>query len=233
MNFHDQTYPFSLVPLPYPYDSMEPHIGEETMHYHHDKHLKTYIDNLNKVLANHPEYHNLRLDELLKRLNTLPESIQTEVRNNAGGVLNHYLYFYSLRPVTNMNSNTEQVTNADSAILAYPGKVLPSLPILNDLISSYGSFYNFRDAFKNAALKQFGSGYAWLVLTPNKVLAIVMTNNQDNPIMAGLTPLLPLDVWEHAYYLDRRNQRNAYIENFFPLINWDAINYRYLNAMNS
>ena len=125
---------------------------------------------------------------------------------------------------------TAPTPNGNSIAVAYPGKVI-SLPILTAIIDTYGSFYDFKDLLKDAALKQFGSGYAWLVLTPNKELAIVITDNQNTPLSYNLTPLLPLDVWEHAYYLSQRNNRAAYIENWFHVINWDAINYRYLAAL--
>ena len=116
--------------------------------------------------------------------------------------------------------------------IAYPGKVM-SLPVLIKIVETFDSFYTFKDLMKTAALRQFGSGYAWLVLTPTNELAIVQTNNQDTPLAFSLIPLLLIDVWEHAYYLDQKNNRGLYIENIFHVINWDAVNYRYLNALES
>ena len=228
MNISEQTYPFPFLPLPYPYDSLEPYISEETLHYHHDKHLKTYVDNLNKIFQNYPQYHSLTLEDILLNIDLLPGPIQIEVRNNAGGVYNHVLYFNSLRP----NIMTPKETTSNEVKIAYPGEVL-SLPVLSKIIDTFDSFYTFKDLMKKAALRQFGSGYAWLVLTLTNELAIVQTNNQDTPLAFGLIPLLLIDVWEHAYYIDQRNDRSAYVENLFHVINWDAVNYRYLNALQS
>lgn len=226
MNLSQQTYPFPFLPLPYAYNSLEPYISEETLHYHHDKHLKTYVDNLNNILQKYPQYHSLTLAELLSNIDLLPGPIQIEIRNNGGGVFNHDLYFYSLKP--NVMAPKDQSSNEIK--IAYPGKVI-SLPILTKIIETYGSFYAFKDLMKEAALKQFGSGYAWLVLTLTNELAIVATNNQDTPLPFDLYPLLLIDVWEHAYYLDQKNNRGAYVENIFHVINWDAVNHRYLTAM--
>lgn len=222
----DQTYPFSLLPLPYSYDSLEPYIDKETMYYHHDKHLKTYVDNLNKALENNPKLQNLTLEQLLTSLDNIPEPLRTTIRNNAGGVYNHNLYFYSLKPETKDYRNEKN----NPFVVAYPGRAM-TLPVLSAIVDGYGSFYHFKDLLKDAALQQFGSGYAWLVLTPALELAIIKTNNQDTPLTLGLIPLLPIDVWEHAYYLLHRNDRAAYLENLFHVIHWDAVNHRYLTAM--
>lgn len=228
MNISEQTYPFPFLPLPYPYNSLEPYISEETLHYHHDKHLKTYVDNLNKIFQDYPLYHSLTLEEILMNIDLLPGPIQLEVRNNAGGVYNHDLYFNSLKP----NPMPPKKVDSNEVQIAYPGEVI-SLPVLTKIIETFDSFYTFKDLMKTAALRQFGSGYAWLVLTPTNELAIVQTNNQDTPLAFSLIPLLLIDVWEHAYYLDQKNNRGAYIENIFHVINWDAVNYRYLNALES
>ena len=233
MNISEQTYPFPFLPLPYRYNSLEPYISQETLHYHHDKHLKTYVDNLNHILSKYPQYQFLTLEELLSNLEILPGSIQIEVRNNAGGVFNHDLYFSSLKPnIMASKEENHRERSQNEVIIAYPGEVM-SLPVLMKIIETYGSFYTFKDLMKGASTKQFGSGYAWLVLTPSNELAIISTNNQDTPLSFGLIPLLLIDVWEHAYYLDQKNNRGAYVENIFHVINWDAVNHRYVNALQS
>lgn len=220
-----QTYPFSLIPLPYDYNSLEPFIDTETMYYHHQKHLLNYVNTLNKLLQRYPEYHHMTLEELLTINSSMPYSIRNDVKNNAGGVFNHNLYFCSLKPQdTNYNERHKECPT-----IAAPSCYVQKLPIFSAINKTYGSYYNFKDLLKEAALKQFGSGYAWLTLTSNHELVIIQTNNQDTPFLFALMPLLLIDVWEHAYYLKHRNERIAYIEDWFHLIDWDVVNYRYIS----
>lgn len=194
-----ETYPFKLKPLPYDYDALEPYIDRETMHFHHDKHHQTYVDNLNKTLENYPELHKKTLVELLQNLEVLPEEIQTTVRNNGGGVLNHNLYFDGMTPAS---------TKAPEGKLA------------EAINQAFGSFENFKETFKKAALGRFGSGWVWLVSDENGNLKIISTPNQDVPMNLKVNPILEIDVWEHAYYLKYQNRRAEYIDNWFNVIDW-------------
>lgn len=194
-----ETYPFKLKPLPYDYDALEPYIDRETMHFHHDKHHQTYVDNLNKTLENYPELHKKTLVELLQNLEVLPEEIQTAVRNNGGGVLNHNLYFDGMTPAS---------TKAPEGKLA------------EAINQAFGSFENFKETFKKAALGRFGSGWVWLVSDENGNLKIISTPNQDVPMNLKVNPILEIDVWEHAYYLKYQNRRAEYIDNWFNVIDW-------------
>lgn len=198
-----KTYPFKLENLPYDYNALEPYIDEDTMHYHHDKHLQAYVNNLNSALENHPELHNKTLEDLLKNVNTLPTDIQTKVRNNGGGVFNHNLYFDLMTP----NSPKKPVGKLAEAIDA-----------------KFGSFDKFKETFKKAALDRFGSGWAWLVADKNNELMVVSTPNQDVPLQLEVKPLLLIDVWEHAYYLKYQNRRGDYIDNFFNVVDWEKVN---------
>ena len=194
-----QTYPFDLMPLPYDYDALEPYMDAETLHYHHDKHLKTYVDNLNTLLKDQPLYQSWTLEELLTRLDELPEELRQPVMNNAGGVYNHQLFFETMHTPVNEN---------------------PMEPYLQ---KAFGSYENFVKSMSDHALSQFGSGYAWLVINPDHQLEILNTPNQNNPISNGNIPLLCVDVWEHAYYLKYKNLRKDYVTNWFHLINWQEI----------
>lgn len=205
-----QTYPFPVIPLSYPYQALEPFIDTKTMMLHHNRHYKTYVENLNAILKKHPEYQHISLEDLLLDVFSLPPSLQTEIINNGGGVYNHELYFNLLSPVRN---NTEGQFNE----------------IQKELIRCYGSWKQFKKAFKEAALKQFGSGYAWLMLTPDWKLAILTSSNQFTPLSYGFFPLLLVDVWEHAYYLKHYNKRGNYVDDWFNVLNWDKVNERYLS----
>lgn len=200
-------YPFVNEPLPYAYDALEPYIDEKTMHLHHDKHLQTYIDNLNKILEGYPEFQEWALEQLLFNIASLPAEIQTGVKNNAGGVFNHQFYFDNLK-----NPSGEPVGLLSEAIT-----------------EDFGSFAAFKDKMKAAGLSVFGSGYAWLAVNALGRLTIVTTANQDTPLPLGLCPVLNLDVWEHAYYLKNFNVRANYIENWFHVVNWEQAerNYRF------
>ena len=193
-------YPFQLPPLPYAYDALEPYVDQETMHFHHDKHLKTYVDNLNKALESHPEYQSWTLEDLLTKLGELPDGLRNAVRNNAGGVYNHDLYFDLMAPA---------------------GQTIPAA-----VADAFGGEEEWKKQMKAAALGQFGSGFAWLVADKAGKLSIMALPNQDNPLSQGLTPILPLDVWEHAYYLKYQNLRASYIDNWFQVVNWKAVEAR-------
>ncbi|HCL01960.1 MAG TPA: superoxide dismutase [Lachnoclostridium phytofermentans] len=218
MSQNNQTYPFPLLPLPYARDALSPNISEYTLYFHHEKHLKTYVDNLNKALKNYPEFQAWNLEELIVHNNLLPSEIQTPVKHNAGGVYNHNLYFYSMKTPSKTSIMPVQNTNQVNT---------PGNDFLNLINRSFGNFIEFKTKLKEAALQVFGSGYAWLVSNSRGELSIVTTANQDTPLTLGLIPLLPIDVWEHAYYLDYQNRRNDYIDKWFDLINWDFVYYLY------
>ena len=195
------TGPFTLPPLPYAYDALEPHIDAETMHIHHDKHHAAYVANLNKAVAEFPDLGNKPVEDLLKDLNSVPEKIRTAVRNNGGGHYNHSLFWQTMKK---------------------DGGGEPSGDLAKAIDASFGSFSTFKDNFSKAALGQFGSGWAWLVLDGSAV-KIEPTPNQDTPLSAGHAPLLGLDVWEHAYYLKYQNKRADYIAAWWNVVNWDFV----------
>jgi Fe-Mn family superoxide dismutase len=196
-----ETYPFALKPLPYPHNALEPYIDAKTMEIHHGKHLQAYVDNLNKALEKYPEYQDWPLTRLLYNLDKLPTDIQAPVRNNGGGVYNHNIYF---------------------DIMMAGGAPLGGGPLRVAIERAWGSLDDFLADFKAAGLSVFGSGWAWLVANNQGSLDIIKTPNQDTQIPANLTPVINLDVWEHAYYLLRQNRRAEYIDNFFNVINWEA-----------
>lgn len=207
-DFLDLRYPYTLPPLPFPYNSLVPAIGERTLHFHHDKHLQTYVDNLNKAVQSCPTCREKTLTELLRQLDQVPEASRTAIRNNAGGVYNHVLYFNCMSP---------------------NGGGLPVGTLAKALGDSFGSYEDWREQMKAAALEVFGSGYAWLVTDAAGKPLIVKTANQDCPLSQGLLPLLTIDVWEHAYYLDYQNRRAAYVDTWFGLINWPFVERLYLS----
>lgn len=194
----EDKYPFKLIGLPYPYDALQPYIDTETVKIHHDKHLKKYVDNLNEILSGYPAYQTWSLERLILNNSSLPENIQTGVKNNAGGVYNHNLYFNIMRPGLEQNA--------------------PIGKLKEGIIKKFNSVENFYNLFKEAALKVFGSGYAWLIVDKEKELQIVITPNQDVPL--NVFHILLIDVWEHAYYLKYKNRRDEYITNWFNVIDW-------------
>ena len=196
-----------LPDLPYSYDALEPYIDEETMHSHHDKHHNTYVNNVNAALAKHPEIGE-DLEQLLSDVETIPADIRQAVINNGGGHLNHALFWE----------------------LMTPEKTEPSAALAADLEATFGSFEDFKAAFTTAATSRFGSGWAWLVVNPDGKLEVMSTANQDTPISEGKTPILGIDVWEHAYYVKYRNVRPDYIKAFFSVINWNKVNELYAAA---
>ena len=195
------TYPFSLPALEYTYEALEPHVDTATMTLHHTKHHQAYINNLNTGLEQHPEYQTQTLEWLVKNWNSLPDSLKTIVKNHGGGHLNHAFFWKILSP-------TQQA---------------PSQTIQSALNESFDSLENFKTIFNKAALSVFGSGWAWLCINEKNQLIVVATANQENPISQNLTPLLGLDVWEHAYYLKYQNQRANYISAFWNIINWHRV----------
>ena len=197
-------YPFQLRPLPYRYDALCPEIGERTLCFHHDKHLQTYVDNLNAVLAGCPDCQGKSLEDLLRSLEELPQSKSAAVCNNAGGVYNHDLYFKMLAP-TPVSS--------------------PAGALETAIARDFGGMDQLKAALKAAALGQFGSGWAWLVSGPDGTLSVRNTPNQDTPL--PLCPLLTCDVWEHAYYLQYQNRRGDYFDAWWRLIPWPEVSRRY------
>jgi len=199
---------YTLPDLPYAYDALEPYIDEETMHLHHDKHHNTYVTNLNAAIEKHPELGEKSVEDLLKDFSSVPEDIQTAVRNNGGGHANHTFFWEILGP----NAGGE-----------------PTGAIKDAIEETFGNFDDFKEEFKTAATGRFGSGWAWLVVKDGK-LAVTSTANQDSPLMDGQTPVLGLDVWEHAYYLKYKNVRPDYINAFWSVVNWDKVNEYFAQA---
>ncbi|MBD3948700.1 superoxide dismutase [Tuanshanicoccus lijuaniae] len=191
---------FELPKLPYAYDALEPVIDAQTMEIHHTKHHNAYVTNLNKAIEG-TEFENATIEELVKDYAKLPESIQTAVRNNGGGHYNHTLFWEQLQAV---------------------GKNDIPATLEEKLVEAFGSVDEFKEKFAQAAATRFGSGWAWLV-SNNGALEVVSTPNQDNPLTDGLVPLLGLDVWEHAYYLNYQNRRPEYIKAFWDVVNWDVV----------
>lgn len=201
-----EVYPFVARPLPYEYDALVPVLDAETLTFHHDKHYKTYVDNLNSALSDYPELQKKSLTELLTDISTLPGAVQTAVRNNGGGVYNHELYFDSMR---------EPVGQEPDGALA------------EAIERDFGSYRQWKEQMKPAAVSKFGSGWAWLVADKDGRLSIVQTSNQDVPDLEDYVPILLVDVWEHAYYLQYQNRRADYVESWFGLINWRKAGKRY------
>ena len=197
---------YKLPDLPYAYDALEPYIDAKTMEIHHSKHHQAYITKVNAALEG-TSFENTSIDELCRNLSDLPENIKGAVRNNGGGHFNHSLFWSILSP---KNESSEPSVDLNKAI--------------ND---SFGSMESLKEEFSNAAATRFGSGWAWLIKEDDGSLSISSTPNQDNPLMEGKTPILGLDVWEHAYYLNYQNRRPDYINAFFNIINWDAVSTLY------
>ncbi len=193
--------PFTLPPLPYAYDALEPSFDAATMHLHHDKHHQTYVNNLNAAMAAHPELAGRTVDDLVANLNTLPEAARAAIRNQGGGHLNHSFWWPTLGR----------------------GGVTPTGELAKAIDAKFGSLPTFQDRLTAAALSVFGSGWAWLVKMPDGTVAIETTANQDSPLTLGHKPVLTVDVWEHAYYLKYQNRRADYVKAFFQVLNWDYV----------
>jgi Fe-Mn family superoxide dismutase len=196
---------FTLPALPYTYEALEPSFDAATMHLHHDKHHQTYVNNLNAVVAAHPELAGKSLETLLTSLNDLPEAVRGPVRNNAGGHFNHSFWWLTLGK----------------------GSIAPAGELAKAIDTRFGSLSAFEDKLTAASLSVFGSGWAWLVQLPDGSLGIETTPNQDSPISAGHKPILAVDVWEHAYYLKYQNRRVEYVKAYFQVVNWDAVSARF------
>lgn len=201
---------FKLPPLTYAYDALEPHIDATTMKFHHDKHHAAYVKNLNAAVAKYPQLKTKTVEELLLSLNTLPKDIQTTVRNNGGGHLNHSMYWEIMGP---------------------KGGGAPTGAIATAINTNFGSFDRFKTQFNEAGTKVFGSGWAWLARSTDGKLQIISTPNQDNPITQGLYPIMGNDVWEHAYYLKYQNRRPEYLSAWWNVINWHEVNNRFARSL--
>jgi superoxide dismutase, Fe-Mn family len=195
---------YSLPPLPYPTDALEPHIDKQTMEIHHGKHHNAYVTNLNAALEKHPELQSKSIEDLLRSINTVPEDIRTAVRNNGGGHANHSMFWQIMGP------------NAGGQ---------PTGAIASAITSSFGSFDALKEQLAKAGVGRFGSGWAWVIDQGGK-LVIESTANQDSPLMEGKKPVFGIDVWEHAYYLKYQNRRPDYIAAWWNVVNWAEINKR-------
>ena len=206
-----QTYPFTLPDLPYPYSALEPHLDEATMRIHHDKHHKTSVDKLNEALVKEPELQKLTLLDLLRGLDKLPASIRTAVKNNGGGHFNHDLFWNSLAPAGTSSAPRE-----------------PRGELAKALAAQYGSFTKFKEQFSDAAAKHFASGWVALVRqSGGDQLAIVDLKDHEVPPLENSTPVLIVDVWEHAYYLKFQNRRPDFLAAFWNVVDWDQAEYRF------
>ncbi len=197
----------TIPKLPYAYDALEPYIDARTMEIHYTKHHQTYVDKLNAALKGHEPLQGRNVEQLIRNLNEIPEAIRTAVRNHGGGHANHSFFWPTLKK-----------------------GVAPQGPVADAIAKKFGGFDPFKEQFSNAAVMLFGSGWAWLTVNRGE-LEIVSTPNQDNPISQGKTPILGIDVWEHAYYLKYQSRRAEYVEAFFNVINWEKINEHYEAAI--
>jgi superoxide dismutase, Fe-Mn family len=200
--------PYTLPPLPYAYDALVPHIDAKTMEIHHTKHHQAYINNVNTALEAHPALAAKSVEDLIRDLAAVPEAIRTTVRNNGGGHANHSLFW---------------------TIMAHGAGGEPTGPLADAISGTFGSFAGFKEQFTKAAMGRFGSGWAWLSADKGKLL-IESTANQDSPISEGRTPLVGIDVWEHAYYLNYQNRRADYVAAFYNVINWSEVARRFASA---
>jgi superoxide dismutase, Fe-Mn family len=200
---------YEVPALPYAYNALEPYIDEETMHLHHDKHHAAYVNNLNNALKGHDDLAALSVEDLMRRINEVPENIRTAVRNNGGGHANHSMFWEIMGP------------HAGGS---------PSGALASAIDQAFGSFDAFKTAMNDAGAKRFGSGWAWLVVGKDGKLQVISTANQDSPLMEGQYPLLGVDVWEHAYYLKYQNRRPEYLAAWWNVVNWDAVAKRYAAA---
>jgi len=201
--------PYSLPALPYAYDALEPHLDSQTMEIHHTKHHQTYINNLNVALAG-TDWENLSVEELVSRVNEVPDNIRATVINHGGGHANHSLFWQVMSPT---------------------GGGKPDGRLAAAIDADLGGFGTFKEVFTKAAVSRFGSGWAWLSVTSQKKLVVESSGNQDSPLMNGNTPILGLDVWEHAYYLRYQNRRPEYINAFYNVVNWQEVAQRFQVAL--
>ncbi len=197
---------FTLPPLPYDFSALEPHIDARTMEIHHDKHHAAYVNNLNVALEKHPDLQNKDIEDLIRNIKELPEGVQAAVRNNGGGHINHTMFWEIMGP----NGGGE-----------------PSGALGQAITKAFGDFDKFKKEINDAGVKRFGSGWSWLVLNRDGNLQILSTANQDSPYMDGQTPILGVDVWEHAYYLNYQNRRPDYLNAWWNVVNWEAVAKRF------
>ena len=197
---------FELPPLPYDYNALEPYIDTQTMQLHHDKHHQAYVTNLNNALQGQDQFASMSVDDVMRNINQVPDTIRTAVRNNGGGHSNHSMFWQIMKP------------NGGGA---------PTGALASAINQAFGSFDQFKAAFNDAGVKRFGSGWAWLVLDQNGKLQVTSSANQDSPLMDGLFPVMGNDVWEHAYYLKYQNRRPEYLNAWWNVVNWDEIARRY------
>ena len=199
---------FELPALPYDYNALEPYIDEETMHLHHDKHHQAYVNNLNAAVQG-TQFENMDVEQLVRRINDVPENIRTAVRNNGGGHVNHTMFWQIMKP---------------------NGGGQPAGELANAITAAFGSFDTFKTQFNDAGAKRFGSGWAWLVMDASGKLQVASTANQDSPFMDGMFPIMGNDVWEHAYYLKYQNRRPDYLNAWWNVVNWDEVASRFQRA---
>lgn len=200
---------YTLPPLPYDYTALEPHIDEQTMRIHHDKHHQAYVTNLNAALEPHPDLQQKSVEDLIANIDALPEAIRTAVRNNGGGHANHTFFWEIMQP---------------------GGATAPDGALAQAIDKSFGGLAPFKEQFAKACATRFGSGWGWLTVAPGGALAIESTPNQDSPLMSGRRPILGCDVWEHAYYLKYQNRRPDYVSAWWNVVNWTDIGKRYAEA---
>ncbi|MBD2304031.1 superoxide dismutase [Chroococcidiopsis sp. FACHB-1243] len=191
--------------MPYDYKALEPHIDAQTMRIHHDRHHATYVKNLNAAIAKYPKFKGQTAEQLIQKLDSLPQDIRMTIRNNGGGHVNHSMFWEIMSP---------------------KGGGQPTGEIASVIKKNFGSFANFQQQFNQAGEKQFGSGWAWLVRTPDGKFQVTSSANQDSPLMEGNYPIMGNDVWEHAYYLKYRNRRAEYLKAWWNVVNWQEINQR-------
>ncbi len=203
-------YPFTLPPMPYPYNVLEPHIDAQTMEIHHTRHHQAYVNNLNAALEKHPELQGWTLEQLLRRINEVPEDIRTAVRNHGGGHANHTLFWHIMGP---------------------GGGGQPGGELAEAINRHFESFEKFKERLSQVAVAHFGSGWGWLVVNPDGSLEVFSRPNQDSPLMEGKVPILGVDVWEHAYYLKYQWRRPDYVAAWWNTINWANVARRYEAAL--
>ena len=200
---------FTLPPLPYAYDALEPHIDEQTMRIHHDKHHATYVNNLNAALESQPDLQKKSVEDLIRNIDALPEAVRTPVRNNGGGHVNHTMFWEIMDP---------------------GGAKEPTGALAQAIDKAFGGFGQFKEQFAKACAGRFGSGWGWLTVDRGGTLPIESTANQDNPLMSGKTGILGCDVWEHAYYLKYQNRRPDYVAAWWNVVNWSEVGKRFDTA---
>ena len=200
---------FELPPLPYEYNALEPYIDEQTMHLHHDKHHQAYVNNLNTAMESASQLASLSVDQLMRRINEVPDNVRTAVQNNGGGHANHSMFWQIMGP---------------------NGGGQPTGTLAQAITTTFGSFDQLKTAFNDAGAKRFGSGWAWLVMNAQGQLQVISTANQDSPLMQGNYPIMGNDVWEHAYYLKYQNRRPDYLNAWWNVVNWSAVQQRYDQA---